>query len=114
MLLNAESVYIRLAGALSSVDFSLSGDGDNAIIFGTVGDQGLDSSSYLEFVGTMVQTLNLILLTAPELHGLRSLLSKSFAKNLVKPVQKQKLKKLPSGLRCLKLFISLELSLSGW
>ena len=34
----------------------------------------------LEFVGTMVQTLNLILLTAAELHGLRSLLAKSFAK----------------------------------
>ena len=91
VLLNAESVYIRLAGALSSVDFSLSGDGDNAIIFGTVGDQGLDSSSYLEFVGTMVQTLNLILLTAPELHGLRSLLSKSFAKKSAAGDQESKL-----------------------
>lgn len=93
VLLNAESVYIRLAGALSSVEFALSGEGDNATIVGTtVGDQGPEASNYsLEFVGTMVQTLNLILLTAPELHGLRSLLSKSFAKKSAASGQESKL-----------------------
>lgn len=38
-----------------------------------------DAAVYtVEFVSTMVQTLNLILLTASELHGLRVLLSKAF------------------------------------
>jgi len=54
VLLNAKSVYIRMADLLSRNDFSL------------------------EFISTMVQTLNLILLTAPELHELRSLLKTSF------------------------------------
>mmetsp|Transcript_34679 Transcript_34679/g.70096 ORF Transcript_34679/g.70096 Transcript_34679/m.70096 type:complete len:1010 (-) Transcript_34679:3388-6417(-) len=80
VLLSAESVYIRLAGALSSVDFSLAGDGESESIVGSTAGQGRDENYSLEFVGTMVQTLNLILLTAAELHGLRSLLAKSFAK----------------------------------
>jgi vacuole morphology and inheritance protein 14 len=60
VLLNAESVYIRMAEAL---DESSLEDADVAT---------------LEFVSTMVQTLNLILLTASELHDLRSILSESF------------------------------------
>jgi len=58
VLLNAKSVYIKLASALMQYE--------------TVGDAGT-----LEFVSTMVQTLNLILLTASELNDLRSMLSKS-------------------------------------
>ena len=53
VLLNAKSVYMRMAEALSA-DYPL------------------------EFIATMVQTLNLILLTASELHTLRLLLSTSF------------------------------------
>jgi len=61
--LNAKSVYIRLANALMQYEK----------VNGKVADAGT-----LEFVSTMVQTLNLILLTASELHDLRSILSKSF------------------------------------
>ena len=53
VLLNAKSVYMRMAEALSA-------------------------NYPLEFIATMVQTLNLILLTASELHTLRLLLSTSF------------------------------------
>ena len=60
VLLNAESVYIRMAEALSSYE-----------------EGGADVAT-LEFVSTMVQTLNLILLTASELHDLRSILASSF------------------------------------
>ena len=63
VLLNAKSVYIRLANALMQYEK----------VNGKVADAGT-----LEFVSTMVQTLNLILLTASELHDLRSILSKSF------------------------------------
>jgi vacuole morphology and inheritance protein 14 len=67
VLLNAKSVYIRLAGALMHYEKS---EGHDKTDVGT-----------LEFVGTMVQTLNLILLTASELHDLRSILAKSLVKN---------------------------------
>jgi len=63
VLLNAKSVYIRLANALMQYE--------------KVDGQPADSET-LEFLSTMVQTLNLILLTAAELHDLRSILSKSF------------------------------------
>merc|ERR1712238_429029 len=63
VLLNAKSVYMRMADALSSREGSAEGSNTFA----------------LEFVATMVQTLNLILLTAAELHSLRALLSESFA-----------------------------------
>jgi vacuole morphology and inheritance protein 14 len=62
VLLNAKSVYIRLANALMKYEYQNGSPADFAT---------------LEFVSTMVQTLNLILLTASELHDLRSLLSKS-------------------------------------
>ena len=62
VLLNAKSVYIRLATALMQYE--------------TANGHTADAST-LEFVSTMVQTLNLILLTAAELHDLRSILSKS-------------------------------------
>jgi vacuole morphology and inheritance protein 14 len=64
VLLNAKSVYIRMAEALSSYESSLEGGGTDV--------------ATLEFVSTMVQTLNLILLTASELHDLRSILAGSF------------------------------------
>jgi len=57
VLLNAKSVYIRMAGLLSKGNTTFS----------------------LEFISTMVQTLNLVLLTAPELYELRSLLKISFS-----------------------------------
>lgn len=63
VLLNAKSVYLVMAGIISSYDLSPE-NGD---------------SFTLEFVATMVQTLNLILLTASELHNLRQLLEESFA-----------------------------------
>ncbi len=63
VLLNAKSVYTIMAEIISSYDIS-SGNGD---------------SFTLEFVATMIQTLNLILLTASELHHLRKLLESSFA-----------------------------------
>ncbi|EED96467.1 predicted protein, partial [Thalassiosira pseudonana CCMP1335] len=57
VLLDAESVYILMAEVLAA---------------------SYDASYSIEFVSTMVQTLNLILLTASELHGLRMLLAKAF------------------------------------
>lgn len=63
VLLNAKSVYIRLANALMQYE--------------KVNGQNADATT-LEFVSTMVQTLNLILLTASELNDLRSILSRSF------------------------------------
>jgi len=63
VLLNAKSVYLVMADIISSYDLSPeSGE-----------------SFTLEFVATMVQTLNLILLTASELYNLRQLLEESFA-----------------------------------
>ena len=66
VLLNAKSVYIRLAGALMHYEKS---------------DGHPTDAATLEFVATMVQTLNLILLTASELHDLRTILAKSLVKN---------------------------------
>ena len=63
VLLNAKSVYIRMAETLSSYEH--------------VNGQPADAST-LQFVSTMVQTLNLILLTASELHDLRNLLASSW------------------------------------
>jgi vacuole morphology and inheritance protein 14 len=68
VLLNAKSVYIRMAEALSKYaeDYGV-----------TKKNEGTDMAS-LDFVSTMVQTLNLILLTAAELHELRSALAATF------------------------------------
>lgn len=64
VLLNAKSVYIKLANALMQYETS----------------SPQPEASTLEFVSTMVQTLNLILLTASELHDLRNILAKSMLK----------------------------------
>ena len=64
VLLNAKTVYIRMAQTLAS--------------YGSE-DEPFDQASTLQFISTMVQTLNLILLTASELHDLRSTLSGVFA-----------------------------------
>jgi len=66
VLLNARSVYIRLADTLASYELP---DYD---------DKNETSHASLKFVSTMVQTLNLILLTASEVHDLRVALSESF------------------------------------
>lgn len=63
VLLNAKTVYLVMADIISKYDVSPESDG----------------SFTLEFVATMVQTLNLILLTASELHNLRQLLQNSFS-----------------------------------
>ena len=59
VLLNAKSVYIRISDTLSSLEVNA-------------------DTETLQFISTMVQTLNLILLTASELHDLRSSLAGSF------------------------------------
>eukprot|EP00797_Seminavis_robusta_P035165 Sro864_g212610.2 (564) ;mRNA; r:16016-17707 len=64
VLLNAKSVYIRMAETLSSYEQ-------------IEGGQPADAAT-LQFISTMVQTLNLILLTASELHDLRNLLASSW------------------------------------
>jgi vacuole morphology and inheritance protein 14 len=64
VLLNAKMVYIRMAETLSSYEKE--------------NPEQMDHSSSLQFISTMVQTLNLILLTASELHDLRSVLAHSF------------------------------------
>jgi vacuole morphology and inheritance protein 14 len=64
VLLNAKSVYLTMANIVSS--FDLSGD-----------------ALTLEFVATMVHTLNLILLTASELSNLRQVLEDCFTKDNV-------------------------------
>jgi vacuole morphology and inheritance protein 14 len=64
VLLNAKTVYIRMAETLVSYEAGVS-DGQQA-----------DFETLL-FISTMVQTLNLILLSAPELHSLRAILSNS-------------------------------------
>lgn len=80
VLLDAESVYILMAEVLSSSCHLFSGsEGDDDSENGPSADEGKAEVYFsLEFVSTMVQTLNLILLTASELHGLRVLLSKAF------------------------------------
>ena len=64
VLLNAKSVYIRIA--------------DSLVTYGESPNKELPDLGTLQFVSTMVQVLNLILLTATELHDLRSTLSRSF------------------------------------
>eukprot|EP00957_Ditylum_brightwellii_P068367 5190007-Ditylum_brightwellii.AAC.1 len=92
VLLNAKSVYIQMANTLASYEASATFNMDGRESHGTstvsgassngidnmMGGGDLSSVFTLEFIGTMVQTLNLILLTAAELHGLRVLLAKSF------------------------------------
>lgn len=65
VLLNARTVYIRMADTLASYETA---DGGSSMA----------DADTLQFISTMVQTLNLILLTAGELHGLRESLAKSF------------------------------------
>lgn len=62
VLLNAKSVYIRLADALSTYE----------------SPESTTKAESLEFVSTMVQTLNLILLTSSELSDLRGMLQRTF------------------------------------
>jgi vacuole morphology and inheritance protein 14 len=64
VLLNAQSVYIRMADTLSSYETTENG-------------QPPDLET-LQFISTMIQTLNIILLTAAELHDLRTMLAGSF------------------------------------
>lgn len=75
VLLNAKSVYIRMSEALCNYQPS--------------GDE-LEASEVdrLEFISTMVQTLNLILLTASELSDLRSILATAFTKSRVSRLSK--------------------------
>ncbi|GAX25894.1 vacuole morphology and inheritance protein 14 [Fistulifera solaris] len=70
VLLNAKTVYIRMAETLASYE-KLEGQDETQV------------ETTLQFTGTMVQTLNLILLTASELHDLRSSLARSFEKGNV-------------------------------
>ncbi|GAX28115.1 vacuole morphology and inheritance protein 14 [Fistulifera solaris] len=70
VLLNAKTVYIRMADTLASYE-KLEGQDEAQV------------ETTMQFTGTMVQTLNLILLTASELHDLRSSLARSFEKGNV-------------------------------
>lgn len=87
VLLDAESVYMLMAEVLShSCEHGMSGVAPKEETFTA---EGVETDSTrtdvdpddkhvkfsIEFVSTMVQTLNLILLTANELHGLRVLLA---------------------------------------
>lgn len=63
VLLNAKTVYLRMARALVNYE---------------IDQKAEDFHEKIQFIGTMVQTLNLILLTAAELHDLRNILSNSF------------------------------------
>ena len=86
VLLDAESVYMLMAEVLSTscnvnLDTGLRIETENGTGNGPADDEGKVGEPIvfsLEFVSTMVQTLNLILLTASELHGLRCLLAKAF------------------------------------
>ena len=84
VLLDSESVYILIAQVLSaSCDASEEGAVSESVEKGPSKDQvdSVDRVSFsVEFVSTMVQTLNLILLTANELHGLRFLLSNALGR----------------------------------
>jgi vacuole morphology and inheritance protein 14 len=93
VLLDAESVYMLMAEVLaSSCENSPSSSPKEESTITPDDEKGPpsmsdalskydDTAAYsIEFVSTMVQTLNLILLTASELHGLRVLLSKAFEK----------------------------------
>lgn len=90
VLLDAESVYMLMAEVLTSSDRKSPGsihDVSEEVEKGpSKSDIGGDKDDELtptvdfsmEFVSTMVHTLNLILLTANELHGLRVLLANTF------------------------------------
>jgi vacuole morphology and inheritance protein 14 len=85
VLLDAESVYMLMSQVLSSSCEAISSkDGISAENVGKDplsddGEQGdMPVIFPLEFVSTMVQTLNLILLSANELHSLRVLLANAF------------------------------------
>lgn len=77
VLLNAKSVYIRMAEALVSYESTNTSNSNAAgtVDGGSVSGQQPADSSTLQFISTMVQTLNLILLTASELHDLRFVLA---------------------------------------
>jgi len=62
VLLNAQQVYIRIAAALTSFETKVDPSQES-------GD-----AEILDFISTTVQILNLLLLTAPELHSLRQML----------------------------------------
>jgi vacuole morphology and inheritance protein 14 len=66
VLLNAKAVYIRMAETLSSYETTNSIEHPETAV------------ETIQFISTMVQTLNLILLTASELHDLRHTLANSF------------------------------------
>lgn len=88
VLLNAENVYTTLAQALVSYESSFSPSnkppnerkGDEQIMDSPVltSSDEHNSSISIDFISTMVQTLNLILLSAAELHGLRTILGNTF------------------------------------
>ena len=87
VLLDAESVYILMAEVLSSSCQLTPEKGFHVVTedeseHGPSADEGKVEDPpivfSLEFVSTLVQTLNLILLTASELHGLRVLLAQAF------------------------------------
>jgi vacuole morphology and inheritance protein 14 len=67
VLLNARAVYIRMAETLSSYESKNNSS-----------DHPDTAAETIQFISTMVQTLNLILLTASELHDLRTTLANSF------------------------------------
>ena len=75
VLLDAESVYITIANSLvsnESQDYSDRQTGGNI--------PSEDGRYSIEFIGKMVQTLNLILLSAAELHSLRTVLANTFVR----------------------------------
>ena len=77
VLLGAKDVFVTMAALLNNGSSSSSGlnnsnDDDN---------NGNNTPFAPNFVSTMVQTLNLILLTAAETHGLRAALRRSFDKD---------------------------------
>lgn len=93
VLLDAESVYMLLAEVLSqSCEISgvppteKSGVADGVVLENGSSCTDVDGDDRpvkfsVDFVSTMVQTLNLILLTATELHGLRVLLANAIERN---------------------------------
>lgn len=85
VLLNAKSVYIRMAHTLSSMYEKNTMNNDQSTNYHPKQQQMQHVNisveyqhSSLQFISTMIQTLNLILLTASELHDLRSSLGRSF------------------------------------
>jgi vacuole morphology and inheritance protein 14 len=70
VLLNAKAVYIRMAEILATYESKQDIDPPP------------DPAANVQFISTMVQTLNLILLTASELHDLRTTLALSLERKL--------------------------------